>query len=115
MSVVRVKVVRMMTLLLLVVMLLVVVVVLLLLLLLLVMVVVLLMLQVQVLCRLSFSRRRSLSCSHGCVVRVVVRCRAREQARRRTTFVRRPRPCRDVQRRRGFQASGNKCRRRAHV
>ena len=76
MSVVRVKVVRMMTLLLLVVMLLVV-----LLLLLLVMVVVLLMLQVQVLCRLSFSRRRSLSCSHGCVVRVVVRCRAREQAR----------------------------------
>ena len=110
MSVVRVKVVRMMTLLLLVVMLLVVV-----LLLLLVMVVVLLMLQVQVLCRLSFSRRRSLSCSHGCVVRVVVRCRAREQARRRTTFVRRPRPCRDVQRRRGFQASGNKCRRRAHV
>ena len=49
MSVVRVKVVRMMTLLL-----------------------VLLMLQVQVLCRLSFSRRRSLSCSHGCVVRVVV-------------------------------------------
>ena len=111
MSVVRVKVVRMMTLLLLVVMLLVVV----LLLLLLVMVVVLLMLQVQVLCRLSFSRRRSLSCSHGCVVRVVVRCRAREQARRRTTFVRRPRPCRDVQRRRGFQASGNKCRRRAHV
>ena len=110
MSVVRVKVVRMMTLLLLVVMLLVV-----LLLLLLVMVVVLLMLQVQVLCRLSFSRRRSLSCSHGCVVRVVVRCRAREQARRRTTFVRRPRPCRDVQRRRGFQASGNKCRRRAHV
>ena len=110
MSVVRVKVVRMMTLLLLVVMLLVV-----LLLLLLVMVVVLLMLQVQVLCRLSFSRRRSLSCSHGCVVRVVVRCRAREQARRRTTFVRRPRPCRDVQRRRGFQASGNKCRRRDHV
>ena len=110
MSVVRVKVVRMMTLLLLVVMLLVV-----LLLLLLVMVVVLLMLQVQVLCRLSFSRRRSLSCSHGCVVRVVVRCRPREQARRRTTFVRRPRPCRDVQRRRGFQASGNKCRRRAHV
>ena len=111
MSVVRVKVVRMMTLLLLVVMLLVV-----LLLLLLVMVVVLLMLQVQVLCRLSFSRRRSLSCSHGCVVRVVVRCRAREQARRRTTFVRRPRPCRDVQRRRGFRASsGNKCRRGAHV